>query len=286
MKRMKNLISFLLMIIAISSVLQPALADSRILATGGASTLEGSAGGGIVPWAVMSGYGSLDEWGAASFATHVRVSDYSMSTVGASVSWDNRVEFSYAHQIFEMDSLNLPEDELRQNVFGMKVRLFGDLVLEKLPQVSAGVQYKKHLNFLIPGVVGAVNDSDLDYYLSATKLWLAGPFDRNVFANATVRFTRANQTGLLGFGGDKNASYEAMFEGSAGIFINRHIAIGAEYRQQPDNLSFSKQDDWFDVFVAAFPNKHVSVVAAYANLGTVATQTDQDGWYASIELSF
>ncbi|PKI11350.1 DUF3034 domain-containing protein, partial [Shewanella sp. 11B5] len=29
---------------------------SKVIATGGATTIEGSAGGGIVPWAVINGY--------------------------------------------------------------------------------------------------------------------------------------------------------------------------------------------------------------------------------------
>ena len=43
----------------------------RLLATGGVTNIEGSAGGGIVPWAVLSGYGTRDEWGGDAFATRV-----------------------------------------------------------------------------------------------------------------------------------------------------------------------------------------------------------------------
>ena len=40
------------------------LADQgRLLATGGATSLEGQAGGGIVPWAVLAGYAEEGEWG-------------------------------------------------------------------------------------------------------------------------------------------------------------------------------------------------------------------------------
>ena len=40
--------------------LLPALAGAeqgRLLATGGATSIDGAAGGGIVPWAVLAGYG-------------------------------------------------------------------------------------------------------------------------------------------------------------------------------------------------------------------------------------
>ena len=59
-----------------------------------------------------------------------------------------------------------------------------------------------------------------------------------------------------------------------------------EFRQQPDNLRFSDQDDWYDAFVGYFPTKNISVVAAYANLGTIANFDKQDGFYVSLELAY
>ena len=200
------------------------------------------------------------------------------------------MELSLARQEFDLGTLGkalgVPDKELRQNIFGMKLRLYGDLIYGRLPQFAFGMQYKDNLDFGIPSAVGARHDSDADFYLSAAKLWLAGPFDRNVFANVTLRYTRANQGGLLGFGGDQGDSREVMFESALGVFITRHIAVGAEYRQQPDKLGFSPQSDWFDAFVGVFPTKHVSLVAAFADLGTVATLPDQRGWYLSLQLAF
>lgn len=262
---------------------------SRILATGGASQIEGAAGGGIVPWAVIAGYGSNSEWGVTGFYTHVSVDDYDLDAAGIAAGYSNRIELSYARQQFDLgtlgDALGV-DKKFRQDIFGAKVRLWGDLIYGRGPQVSAGVQYKRHLDFALPRAIGARRNDDTDFYITATKLFLAGLFDRNVFANATLRLSRANQIGILGFGGDKDDSRDVLFEGSAGIFITRHIAAGFEYRQQPDNLSFATQDDWFDAFVAVFPNKHVAIVAAYADLGSVATLDKQSGWYLSLEVSF
>ncbi|MEQ8234857.1 MAG: DUF3034 family protein [Gammaproteobacteria bacterium] len=264
--------------------------NSRILATGGGTQVEGQAGGGIVPWAVLAGYGSSGEVGASAFYTHVELDDYALDAVGAAVSFDNRIELSVARQQFDLgtlgEALGLADKELRQDVLGLKLRLAGDLIYGRLPQLAFGMQYKRHLDFGIPAAVGAVRRRDADFYLAATKLWLAGPFDRNVFANATLRYTRANQGGLLGFGGDRDDSRDLVFEGSVGIFLTRHVALGGEYRQHPDNLSFSEQDDWIDAFIGIFPNKHVSLVAAWANLGTIATLDSQRGWYLSLEVAF
>ena len=66
----------------------------------------------------------------------------------------------------------------------------------------------------------------------------------------------------------------------AGI-LSRHLAIGLEYRQKPDNLG-PKEDDWQDIWMAWFPNKYVSVTAAYLNLGDIVGASSQRGSYVSV----
>jgi len=88
--------------------LLPALAGAeqgRLLATGGATSIDGAAGGGIVPWAVLAGYGEEGEWGATSFLTRVETGDYRLDVGGLAVSYGNRVELSYARQRFDLGTL-------------------------------------------------------------------------------------------------------------------------------------------------------------------------------------
>jgi len=263
---------------------------SRLLATGGASTLEGSAGGGIVPMAVLSGYGSREEQGGAAFASVVDTSDYRLRSVGASWSWRNRVEVSLADQRLShqplSEALGVEPSSIRQTVVGAKVRLTGDLIYTPWPQISAGVQYKKNHDFFVPSAAGAEDDSGTDVYVSASKLFLGAVAGRNLLLNATLRSTKANQIGLVGFGGDLNNSAELMTEVSAGVFLNRHWLVGAEYRQKPDNLSFIDEDDWYTAFVGWFPDKRWALVGAYVDLGEIATFPDQTGWYLSLQGSF
>jgi len=263
---------------------------SRLLATGGASTIEGSAGGGIVPMAVISGYGAQEEQSATAFASYVDTGDYQLEAIGGSWSWRNRLELSIAQQKLTHDSLtaalSLPTDSISQRIIAAKVRVAGDLIYTPLPQLSIAVQHKKNLDFLVPAAVGAKHDSGTDINLSATKLILGGFFNRNLLLNGNLRYTKANQTGLVGFGGDKNNSYELLPELSAGVLVNRHWLVGTEYRQKPDNLSFIKEDDWQTVFVGWFPNKRIALVAAWVDLGEVATFKDQTGWYLSMQGSF
>lgn len=262
----------------------------RLLATGGATMIEGAAGGGIVPWAVMAGYGTREQWGGGVFATRVDTGDYRLDTAGVNVSYGNRFELSFARQRLDIDALakaaGLPQSSLNQDVFGAKLRLFGDLIYDRLPQVSLGLQHKRQTNFFIPRAVGARRDSDSEAYLAASRLFLGGALGYNLLVNGTLRYSRANQTGLLGFGGDQGDSHRLLKEGSVAVLLNPRWVVGLEYREKPDNLSFARESDWQDIFVGYFPSKRVAMVAAWADLGEIATLDDQTGFYLSLQLSY
>nr|WP_298142377.1 DUF3034 family protein [uncultured Pseudomonas sp.] len=266
------------------------LADGRLLASAGASSLEGAAGGGITPWAVLSGYGERGEWGATAFATRVETGDYRLDAAGVAAAFDNRVELSYARQRFDLGNLarglDLPENSLSQDIFGIKLRLFGDLIYDRLLQVSLGVQHKRQKDFLIPRLVGAQRSEDTEGYLNASRLILGGAFGYNLLLNAGMRYSRANELGLLGFGGDRRDRRSLLKEGSAAVLFNPRWALGMEYREKPDNLNFAGESDWADLFVGYFPNKHLAVVLAYARLGSIAGLDNQNGAYLSVQGSF
>lgn len=266
------------------------LTGGKLLLTGGVSEIGGAAGGGLTPWAVIGGYGTQDQIGGNIFCTHVNVQDYRLNDCGAAVGVFNRVELSVAQQKFNTENvgalLGLGRGfTFQQDVIGVKVRLFGDLVLDQdswLPQVSIGVQHMRNNQGPVLAYIGAKSDEGNDYYISATKLFLS----QSLLLNATVRFTKANQIGILGFGGDKNNSYQAEFEGSAAYLLNRNLAIGAEYRQKPNNLGIAREDDWYDAFIAWAPNKHISLTLAYADLGNIVIENNQHGLYASVQVGF
>lgn len=258
--------------------------NARLIGTGGAMSVEGAAGGGIVPWAMLAGYADEGELGGAAWLSGIETRDFSLSAYGAALTWNNRVELSLTKHSFDIDAVASGES-FEQSIIGVKTRLYGDLIYSRAPQISFGLFYKQNNTFEIPGAVGAVDESGVDLYFAASKLWLDGVFHRSVFLNATVRATRANQMGLLGFGGDLNDKHEIVAEISAGLFVNRNWVIGAEYRQKPDNLSFAREDDWYDVFVGWFPNKRVSVVAAWADLGSIAGFDNQESVSLSLQLS-
>ncbi|MCU8038135.1 DUF3034 family protein [Shewanella sp. SM69] len=253
---------------------------SRVVATGGGTIIESSAGGGIVPWAVINGYGSSGEWSATTMATGVYVDDFTLKVIGASLSFDNRFELSVARQTFDLDTMG---GELGQDIFGVKYKLAGELLYTGMPQITLGAQYKRVDDFAIPQAVGARDDWGLDLYVAASKVFFDAVAGRNVLLNGTVRATKANQTGLLGFGTQANHDYQFVLEASAAVLLTDNVALGIEYRQKPDELAFAREDDWQDVFLAWFINKHLSVVTAYANLGSIAGFEEQRGWYLSVE---
>jgi Protein of unknown function (DUF3034) len=267
----------------------------KLLATGGVSSVEGSAGGGIVPWALIAGYGTRDSYGGNVYDTHLATQDFSLNACGLAVGIRDRVELSAARQEFR--ATNGPLDGLKtgQDIYGVKLRLVGDAVYDQdtwLPQVAFGVQYKRNdgLQGLINAPVsalGARKTSGTDYYLSATKLYL----DQSLLANVTVRETEANQMGLLGFGGDLRDGYQAELEASLAYLLTRNWVIGTEYREKPHNLSADNEAAYYDAFVAWFPSKNISFTLAYANLGSIAApvtgnSSAQKGAYLSVQAGF
>lgn len=258
--------------------------SGRLLATGGVTQLEGAAGGGLVPWAVLAGYGTEDQVGGAAWYTRVGAEDLTLQAYGASLAFLQRVELSVARQRVDLDDpLN---EEISQLIVGGKLRLFGDLVYTPWPTVAAGLQYKRNLDFDTPDAVGAKERDGVDFYLAASKFFLNGVYGFPVLLNATLRATRANELGLLGFGGPDDNEYQPMFEGSALIFATRHIALGSEYRMKPDNLPGLDEDDWVDAFVAVFVNEHLALVGGYVRLGDVALWNDQDSYYLNVQAGF
>lgn len=267
----------------------------KLLATGGVSQVEGAAGGGLTPWALIGGYGSEASYGGNVHATSVRTGDYSLDTQGALIGWHDRFEVSLARQEFRGHLAPLDKLTLRQNILGMKWRVAGNAVYDQdrtMPQLALGLMFKQNQNVGGLGALGitsvkqlgAKQDHGVDVYLSATKLLL----DKSLLLNGTLRASKANQMGLLGFGGDKHDRYELLAETSVAYLINRQWVAGLEYRMKPRNLSVDNEKDYYDAFVAFFPNKHVSVTAAWVSLGdiTVFNPKRQQGWYLSLQAGF
>jgi hypothetical protein len=282
--------------------------QGKLLATGGVSQVEGAGGGGLTPWAIISGYGTQDSVGANAHYTYLRTGDTSLNSLGFAVGLFDRVELSYANEEFRFHSGLLAvggDTGIHEDIYGIKVKLLGDIVYDQdrwYPQLAVGAMYKKNRGLDVPvlGVrdfspvnLGATHDSGTDFYLSATKLFLSESF----LVDLTLRATKANQFGLLGFGGDRSDSYKVEPELSLVYLFTRKLAAGAEYRAKPHNLNIDNESGAYDAFVAYFPTSNLSVTAAYVDLGTVGEQiaaafgssdyrSRQRGPYLSLQVGF
>ncbi len=262
--------------------------NAKLLLTNAVSAVDGASGGGISNWATIAGRQETRGVGVQAHVTAVLLPDFFYQSHGVALGIADRIELSYARQNFDTQdvgaALGIGQGYmLNQDVFGAKVRLFGDVVYGNtmVPQVAVGAQYKRSLDGAVGSAVGAAHDEGVDVTLSATKLFLS----HSVLVNTTARLTKANQNGLLGFGSVSDDSYAVQFEGAVAYQFSRRFVLGTEFRTKPDNLGFG-EGDWFDVFAAYAPSDNLTVTAAYADLGSIATFTGQRGAFLQAQVAF
>lgn len=280
----------------------------KLRLTGGVSSVEGAAGGGISPWALIGSQGAADEVGVSAYASRAVTNDYRLSAYGVAVGIRDRAELSLGHQEFDTgitgQLLGLPGLRLRQSIVGVKVRVAGEAILDSdrwMPQIAVGLQAKQLESSGLDATLNALGAkrSGTDFYVSATKLFLA----QGLLVNGTLRLTKANQNGLLGFGatlGGADDRYALQPEVSVAYLLRPDVAVGVEYRAMPNKLERAGQaaglgnglraGDWKDIFVAWSPSKNLSLTAAYVDLGRVVPATTnerkQTGFYLSAQLAF
>jgi hypothetical protein len=280
----------------------------KLLLTGGVSGIEGAAGGGLTPWAVIGTNATAGETGFSAFASTASTTDYGLNIYGAAVAFQDRFEFSIAQQDLNTRSavaaLGLPGLHLKQNIIGAKVRVAGEAILDSdsaMPQIAVGLQYKTLDSTALDGTLNALGAkrNGTDLYVSATKLFLG----QGVLLNGTLRATKANQNGLLGYGatlGGNEDRYSLQPEFSAAVLLSKNVVIGAEYRFMRNKLeqagrtaglgSALRSEDWKDIFIAWAPNKNMSVTLAYVDLGVIVPGTTdsrkQQGYFLSTQFAY
>ena len=280
----------------------------KLLLTGGVSSIDGVAGGGLTPWAVIGTNATDGETGFSAFATTAGTKDYGLNVLGAAVAFQDRYELSIAQQDFDTRgtgaALGLPGLHLKQTIVGAKVRVAGDAILDSdsaMPQIAVGLEYKTlGSTGLDPtlNTLGAKRNGT-DFYVSATKLYLG----QSLLVNGTLRATKANQNGLLGYGatlGGREDSYRLQPEFSLAYLLSKNVVVGTEYRFMRNKLETAgrvaglgdglRSQDWKDVFIAWAPSKNVSLTLAYVDLGVIVPATTasrkQTGYYLSAQIAF
>lgn len=273
---------------AVASNDDPLFEGGKLVLTNAVSSIEGASGGGVATWATIGGLQTDKGIGLTGHVTVIELPDYGWQSHGVALGIADRVELSYARQNFDTRdvgaALGLGQGyTFNQDVFGAKLRLVGDLVYGDplLPQISLGIQHKRSRDAAIVTAVGAAEAEGTDLFVSASKLFLS----YSLLASATVRYTSANEGGLLGFGNAADSGRSLQFEGSLAYQLSRRAAVGAELRTKPDNLGLG-EDDWIDLFAAYAVTDNITVTAAYVDLGTIATFEKQRGAFLSAQLAF
>lgn len=276
--------------------------EGKLPLTAGFSDLEGTGGGGLVPMAFITGYGSNTSWGANAHFTNIQLRDLHLYTYGVAAGLFDRAELSYTRQQLDITGTALDGLGVREDVFGLKLKLLGDAIYDQdvwwKPQLALGAEYKHNdgiKNSQSVGLAGLVNPTQLgaraehatDLYIAATKVFLS----ESVLANLVLRETQANQFGLLGFGGDRHRGYSTQPEATLAYLLTRKLAVGAEIRTGPHNLTVDDQTDAWTIFAAWTPTRNISLVAAYLNIGSVLAPVTtvtrhQDGPYLSVQAGF
>lgn len=248
-------------------LLYPRVAIAQVIPT----EVEGSSGGGLTPWALAAPKSPNVS------ITNVNTQDFHIRSIALSAAPIKRLEVSLATQLVDAptvgSALNLSQ-RIDMTTVGLKWKLFEGA--KNAPAIAFGMQIK-HVTGAIPDALEAMGaiggESGIDYYLAATDA--VRLFGRPVILSGTLRATKANQFGLLGFGGGRfgNDNYHIVPEASAGMFVATKLAIGVEYRAKPNNISltvFSIQENAAtDIFVSFFPTKRTAITAAYADLGQI-----------------
>lgn len=260
-------------------------ADGRLRGSGGLISIDGAAGGGLVPWAVIAGHNERGEWDLVAAASLVDTGDFDLRAAAVAMGWGNRMELSFARMSLGLDALvasgAFPDARLDTDVIGAKVRLGGDLIYGSAPQIALGTQWRRSRDPFLVALASAEDDHGLDVYLSASKLWIDGLGGRRTVANLTLRSTNAHQLGLAGFSDQRSLT----LEGSLALFLRPDWLVGVEYRGKPDRLRLAVEDDWSDVFVAWLPSRHWQLAFGHVDLGSIGGLDGQRGYYVSVQAS-
>ncbi|RNJ62863.1 MAG: DUF3034 family protein [Porphyrobacter sp. IPPAS B-1204] len=264
------------------------LKGGKLLLTNGVTTVEGSSGGGIARWATIAGRQMPGGIGLSNHATAIELPDFGWRSFGVAVGFGDRLELSYSHADFNTRDagalLGIGQDyTFNLDTYGAKLRVAGDVVYGDpwMPQIAIGIEHKRSGDGALVRALGAAEVNGTDYTLSATKLLLA----QSLLINGTLRYTKSNALGLLGFG-SADDGYKLQFEGTLGYQLSRRAVVGAEYRTKPDNLDLGASPAWMDIFAAYALTDHLTVTAAYVDLGSIATFSNQRGGFLSAQVAF
>jgi hypothetical protein len=139
-------------------------------------------------------------------------------------------------------------------------------------------------------LLGADHDTGVEFTVMATKM-IKDVLPKPLIVSAGLRNGDAIQTGLLGFAGERQFS----FEGSILYFLTDKLLIATEYRNKPDLMEpctvagrelVRSESDWWDIALAYIVNDHITVAGGYANFGNILNNREDSVWAVQVKYEF
>ena len=244
--------------------------------------VDGGTGGVLTPAPGLNG--PADGLGGRAFITHARLRDFQFTSVGAGLVVNDRWEFTASQPNLGVGS----SDDVRQNVFGARLRLLGSARRPLAPAASLGVSYRRQSDFGLEGSLGAAEPRRRDDWDALATMGVGYRLggERAVRINTSARWTRANAGGLFGFGGTDGDSRALHLEGGVHAAVTRTLQFSGEYRQQPDHLANDPGDAWWAAYVSYALTPEVQLGAGWMDLGRVAGADRQDGPFLTLRGGF
>ncbi len=211
-------------------------------------------------------------------------SDINWNSIGANISFADRVELGYSHEFVDVQGLqNIDKDNLSLKVMLLKE---GDFGVDLMPAVSAGAIWK-NTEF---DKMALRHSSGWDFYLVATKMVPGLPVP--VILNAGLLSTNGFVRGVLGFGDHR----DTVFFGNVETILFKKFIVGWEYEQDANVGKVFKGDDsshathaLWEAHVAYMYDKNLAIIASGAYTGDKDSASQKAfgaGYVVSIQYAF
>ena len=273
-------------------------------------SIEGYSGGAITPLAYLCNYCNCGCNGkhltppTVSYS-FMNISTKRLHTFAVTQSFYNRIEVGYALNQLHLGSLyddnrklglkperrdvllhhfNVRAKILEENSFGLP-----------LPAISAGVHFKYNsgidqINNRVGKAFSAIGydkNYGVDYTLTATKMFPKLACGRPLIVTAGVRFSKASQLGLMGFG----KSCRASLEGSVVCLPTDWLVLGYEFRQKHNPYGqipglVGDEDNWQALSASVVVNKHLTILGVAGLCGNIANANADTTWGLQLKWEF
>lgn len=272
--------------------------------------IEGYSGGAITPLAYMCNYCNCGCGGkhltcpTVSYS-YMNISTKHLHTFAITQTFYNRIEIGYAlghlwlgsvYDDIKKAGLNPVRKDVYLHHFNFRAKLIEENSCDlPLPALTAGVHFKYNegLDDINRRVGNAFNSIGYDkpygtdFTLTATKMFPELLCGRPLILTAGLRFSKAAQLGLLGFG----HSYRATFEGSVVALPTDWLVLGYEFRQKKSPYSemnglVGSEDAWQAISASVIVNKHLTISALGGLCGNIANANADTTWGLQIRYEF